>query len=475
MRLAATIALAGLLACAAPAAGQATLSDQTLSRPSAGLTASIPVGATMSSYQIAGRGATSVTLPGLAAIVNVTDVSLTKAQTLREVADSIIAQRLGSVSSLKVDPDLPDEAKLDPSKARGRLLERATKTIGGWPCELFYLQVASLGDEDSAFGYALFMPSGNSVAMFELQTTAPLLEHAKPYFELMVDSVSIADPALEETRRAVGVEAGIAFFQSLATADYEAVFERQGDAWRFERFYTPGADGSDREASELGYRRTRFVRGVRGDLKLDENRGRASAEDRQKGYLIFQEARILDVDRDMIIDVAASFFMSPDRQHEAWSIRQAVKPWRRQGPTSSSVETGIRERDDLTIARSENGKPFTTIQPAIEGAGYISRAETYLLPHLLIEKRAPGEYRCYAFNQQVDRVTLREDVLSEDPDHPGAWRYTSRPSAESPAQAAYYSAKGELVRAELPGEQIWEPISLERLVELWNSKGLPTD
>jgi hypothetical protein len=252
------------------------------------------------------------------------------------------------------------------------------------------------------------------------------------------------------------------------------VIRRQGDQWRFDRFYTPGPDGSDREANELGYRRTRFALGTRADLKGSDERGRVSREDRQKGYLVFQEARILDRDGDMIIDIAASFFMTPDRQHEAWSIRQAVKPWRRKGPTSSSVESGIRERDDLTIARSENGKPFTTLQPAIEGAGYISRAETYLLPYLLMEKGEAGKYRCYAFNQQADRVTLREDILAADPAHAGAWQYISRSGAEHPAQTAYYTAKGELVRAELPGDQLWEPITLNRLVELWNAKGLPT-
>lgn len=476
MRSAARLALAVLALAAGLGRAQPALSDQTFTRPASGLTATLPVGASMSSYEIAGRGATSITLPGMAAIVNVSDVHLTEAQTLREVADTIIRQRLASVSELRVDPNLPGLNQLDERNARGRLLERETREIGGWPCEQFYLQVAGLGGEDSAFGYAVFLPSENIVAMLELQATAADLARAKPYFEMIVNSVAIADPAVAGAERALGVEAGVAFFRSLTPADYEAVIDRHGDDWRFERLFIPGADGSDREAAELGYRRTKFLRGTRGDLKAGDERGRVTPEDRQKGYLVFQEARILDAERDVVIDIAARFFVRDDRTGEGWSIRQSVRPWRgRATPPSNMVETGVRERSDMTIARSENGKPVSSSQPAIEGTGYISRAETYLLPHLLMHKDAPGSYRCYALNPMRGLVSLREDRLERDPDHAGAWKHVSRPAEDTQPQTTYFTAKGELVRSELPDGKIWEPIKLERLFKLWSSKGLPLD
>jgi hypothetical protein len=311
--------------------------------------------------------------------------------------------------------------------------------------------------------------------MMELQTTASALSQSRPYFELMVESAVIADPSIADSQRALGVQAGVEFFQSLTPDDYEAAVERVGSEWRYERLFIPGSDGTDREASELGYRRTRFAIGTRGDLKTRAERGNASPMDRQEGYLVFQEARLLDAERNVIIDFAAGFFMTPDRQREGWSIRQSVKPWKGPGPTSQMVETGVRDRDDMTIARSENGKPITSLRPGIEGAGYISRVETYLLPHLLMQENAPGTYRCYAFNQAADRVTLREDVLEPDPEHPGAWSHRSRPSETSQTQTTFFSADAELVRSELPHDQLWEPVTLDRLVSLWSSKGLPTE
>ena len=92
MRLHAHLAAALISLAGSAAFAQPELSDQTFTRPTVGLTASLPVGATMSSYEIAGRGANRIILPGNTALVNVSDVILTKAQTLREVADTIINQ-----------------------------------------------------------------------------------------------------------------------------------------------------------------------------------------------------------------------------------------------------------------------------------------------------------------------------------------------------------------------------------------------
>ncbi len=465
--------LAGIQAFAQPIA-QPELSDQVLTRPGAGLTATLPVGATRTGLSGPGASADSVILPGMAAIVNISDRPLTKAQTLGEVSDSIIRDHLASVSSTNVDPDAPGENKPDLRSAKGSLLGRETREINGFQAQVFYLQVNSFGGEDAAFGYAVFMPTPNLVAMFELQTTAADLPRAKPYFELMVNSTTIQDPTLASERRAMGVEAGAAFLQQLTPGDYEAVIKAMGDEWRYDRFYRPAASGADGEATELGYRRTKFAVGTRGDLKTDAERGNSRPEDRQRGYLVFQEARILDADK--IYDVTAAYFVTPDRSQEMWTIRQAVKSLKApEAPASTLVvETGVRDRADLTISRVSNNGPAQTIQPGIEGVGYISRAEVFLLPYLLMRAEAPGDYRFYAFNQATERATLRVDSLAAPTPERKTWEYTSRPSETSPPQVATYDSKMELVIAERGGGvEYWEPITLRRLFDLWQEKGLP--
>jgi hypothetical protein len=449
------------------------LSDQTVERPMVGLTATLPLGSSLSSYQMAGRGVSSIQLPGVAALVNLSDRRLAEPRTLADVADSIIRDSLASVSSVRVDPENPTGRRPVLETAKGKLLSRERREIRGWPAEVFFLHLAGGSGEDQARGYAVFMPTSTSVAIYEMQSTFGDLERARPYFNLLVDSTRIVDPEAAEAARALGVEAGISFFSGLNPSDYERVIRDLGEEWRYERFYKPAASGDDREATELGYRRTRYALGSRGDLRTREERRGSRPEDRQKGFLVIQEARLLH--EGQIVDVAAGFFMTPDRRHEAWTIRQTIRPTvgGSRAASSTVVETAVRERSDLLVTRSSGGSPGTSITPGIEGRGYVSRAEVYLMPYLLMHGEMTDPIRAYAFNPSADRVTLREDHLR--PREGGGYEYESRPSEGSPGQTTLFDDRGRLVRSDLPGDQAWEPIALKRLYDLWRSKGLPLE
>lgn len=465
----AILAAVALPASAQPAAPR--LSDQTLERPSVGLTTSLPMDVSVTTYQMSGAGVSRITIPGIAALINVSDRRLTEAKTPRQIADSIISDNLAAVSPLNIDTAAPADGSRRIETAKGTVLSHETRDVSGWPAEVFYLQLASLTGEDSARGYAVFMPTPTSVAIYELQTSAKDLAAAKPYFEMLVDATRIVDPAVIDAQRGVGVEAGLAFMQSLTPESYEQVIRNLGDEWRFERFYKPAENGADRDAQELGYRMTKYSIGTRGDLKDDAERGSSSPADRQKGYLVHQRARLLLDDR--LVDIDAAFFMTPDRASESWSIRQTVRPLAGNSKVviANLVETAVRDRSDLFISRTEGSKPPASIRPAIEGTGYISRVETYLMPYLLIHENATGSRRFYAFNQSVDRVTLREDILT--PREGGGFKYVSRPSEGHPGQTVLFDAKARPVRADLPGNQVWEPITGERLLKIWKEKNLP--
>jgi len=448
-------------------------SDQTVTRPSIGLSVTLPVGASASAVEFGGKKTTRIILPNGSGLVNLTDVDLTKPETLAAIADSIISQRLDSVSQMHINPDKSRTKPRSRATTNGKLLRRTATTINQHAAEVFYIRTRNLSGEDTIYGYCLFLPSANTLAMFELQTTLSMIGSAKPYFEFLIHSVQIADLSLTDAQRALGVEAGLSFFESLSPADYTKAINDQGDQWRYERYYKPAATGSDNDATELGYRRTRFALGTRGELKSPNQRGRSDPSDRQKGYLVFQEARILD--REYIIDISAAFFMTPDRREESWSIRQSVRPriTTAKAAATNTTETGIRDGDSFTVIQSVDGTPVETIHPLIEGKGYINRVEVYMLARLLLAKEATGTYRFYAYNQSAKRITLRQDILQQSKDTPGLWKYTSRPDEESPGQTAFFNAKHEPMYADLPNGQRWEPITLKRLFKLWKSKNLP--
>lgn len=460
----------------APALGQTAgpqLSDQQLKRPSIGLTTTLPLGARMSSYQISGAGVSSVELPGMAAIVNVSDRRLAEPKTPREIMDAIVRDNLAAVSAIKANPNTPEENQQLLDTAKGKLLSRETRQIGGWPVEVAHLRLAGLSGDDMARSYAIFMPTSTSVAIYEMQTTMRELEAAKPYFNLLIESTTIADPVAAEAERALGVEAGLAFIRSLEPRDYEAVINDLGKEWRYERFYRPAKSGADSDASELGYRRTRYSTGTRGDLRSKDERTGSSPEDRQKGYLVQQEIRLLLDDR--IVDVSAGFFMTPDRTNEAWTIRQTIRPMvgGSRAAATHLVESAVRDRASMVITRSQGGKPLASVQPRIEGNGYVSRVEVYLMPYLMMHKDTVDALRFYAFNQNADTITLRSDELRPRPS--GGFEYVSRPGEDAPGQTVLFDRSGDPVRADLPGEQVWEPVTLRRLYDLWRDKGLPLE
>lgn len=452
------------------------LSDQTLERAAVGLTTTLPLDVSVSTYQISGTGVSRIALPGMAALINVSDRRLNEPKTPGEIADSIIKDNLAAVSSLKIDTSAPADSSRLLETAKGRVLSRETREVNEWPAEVFYLQLAGVTGNDAARGYAVFMPTPTSVAIYELQCSASDLPAARPFLEMLIDTTHIVDPEVLDAKRGEGVEAGLAFIQSLTPADYKRAINDLGEDWRFERFYRPSPSGADSEAEELGYRLTKYMVGTRGDLKTGAQRSGSSPADREPGYLVIQKARLLVGDR--IVDVSASFFMTPDRSSESWVIQQTIRPNTGNGraiatATSNQVETAVRDRSDLLISRTEGSNPPSSIQPGIEGTGYISRVETFLMPYLLMQQEAPGSYRFYAFNQNVDRVTLREDTLT--PRDPSGFLYVSRPSEGQPGQTVIFDAKHQPMRADLPGDQVWEPISGQRLLEIWKSKGLPVE
>ena len=118
--------------------------------------------------------------------------------------------------------------------------------------------------------------------------------------------------------------------------------------------------------------------------------------------------------------------------------------------------------------------PRESIKPLIEGEGYISRALVWLLPPLLVHKRAPADYGFYHYRSTTRGITFREDSLDRDPNNPDIWRVTSRISEDSPPQITSLGPDGRLLSTDLPEGRVWVPIELSELRTLWDRKGLPT-
>lgn len=317
-------------------------------------------------------------------------------------------------------------------------------------------------------GYTVFKTGPDQFCAFDLTTAEPEFARVQGIYEATVATATFANSIELSEARGRLVKAGVAVLGALSEKDLR---ELADGTERWERLFRPAATGSVNDDQEIAYRRVRAWVGKRGDLDPDKTKGTGTAADKRPGYLVQMDAR--GVDGRTIIDSRAAYFMSPDRSEEAWVVRNAIK--QPKGEPLVSSEIGGRTGESVSVTTSSSATPSQTIRPLIQGEGYVSGLEALLLPRILVRAGQPGEYGFYAYQSKAGTIRLRRDLVEQPADRPGSWKITTRLGEDQKPYVSYYSADGRLIRTELPDGSVWEPIELERLVQIWKSKGLPTD
>ncbi len=444
------------------------LSNRPIVRESLGLRIYLPVGAEAQTYEIGTRSSLAIMLPHGLGIINIQDTATVPATTLTSICDGIIRSRL----AIKPPRQLPRPGQ---RMGRGALLVRQpnlTITQQSGPTQLAERLYLALEDSSATtiMGYTVFKPSPNRVLTFELITDPAHYTKAREMYELTVASATIGDPGeIAETRR-LGVETGVRWLQEVDQDRITKAVQAIGEKWNWQRLYKPSlAGGGDDTAEEIGYRRINARVGRRGDLRRESNM-RAGGRDNQRGYILRIESRTLH--NSLVIDSSAVFFLSLDKNEETWSVEMAIRDTKT-GQLQRSTEFGIREGNDLTVSTRLGDQPLVTSKPQINGPGYLSRVEAFLLPLLLVQTEIATDYRFYTFQSQSGRIQMRADSL-EPRDHPKAkWALTTRLSQDTEPQVALLDAEGKMLRTQLDDGSRWETIELARLGRIWRSKRLP--
>jgi len=393
-----------------------------------------------------------------------TNESLTTVQVMDDLSDKIL-RLMGEV----LDPN----GKL--IGLTGRVFERTESLrINDRDASRFYadLTPASTG-VPVVNAYTVFKLSESQFVTFELLVPKGEFDKARAVYETLVATVRFEDTDAIAMSRQAAVNSGLALFQALTPEVIDELIKAQPERW--DRLYRPASTGVDADAEEVAYRRTRFSRGKRGELDPLKPAAQYSATDRAEGYLVRIDSRYLQkpgtVDQT-IGDTMGLFWVSPDRADEAWIVRQTLK----QGASAGTfVETGVRKDKVLTVTVHGEGIQDKALRPLIEGEGYVSRVEFFLLPSLLVHARTPADFGFYCFQSESSRVRLRRDTLAEDPERPGAWILTTRQHEDADPQISRYDDKGRFRSSTLPDGAVWEPIEFARLVQLWRRKNLPMD
>jgi hypothetical protein len=133
-------------------------------------------------------------------------------------------------------------------------------------------------------------------------------------------------------------------------------------------------------------------------------------------------------------------------------------------------EVGARLENEMTI-RTEMGGPAknTRIQPPAEG--YVSRAEAFLLPQLLVKKAIQGRFGYYSYQSTTGKVSFRRDVLDQGENN--TWKLTTRLAEGQKEQVSIFRSDGTLISGTLQNGASVETTTGKDLLELWQKKGLP--
>jgi hypothetical protein len=397
------------------------------------------------------------------------------------VASALLDQLLGSVGQLDRTVDKNGKVTekvvstkgvvLQPVKELGITTERPDQAR---PAARFYVKLPG-GDKEPAVvrGYTVFCLGQGRFVTFDLTTTEPAFPAAKQAYETSIATARFADAAALTASRGAAVESGIDFLKKLSGADYDAAMGQLKDQWY--RFSKRAANASDADAQEIAYKHVRVWQGKRGEIDPSRPVDKFKGPELQDGYLVRIDARTLEGPRT--IDSVGVYFMSGDRKEEAWTLQMAVREPARKKPAIYN-ETGARSGRSMSVSVSGDGMESKAMQPLVPGDGYINQVEMFILPQLLVRARITGELGFYSYQSGFENIQLRRDTVTQPADRPGAWQISTRVSEDRDPYTSLLNERGDLIQTTLPtdvqGEvPAWTPVTLQRLVELWQAKGLP--
>jgi hypothetical protein len=342
-------------------------------------------------------------------------------------------------------------------------------SINGRAAARFYIELPrGKGQDPLVRGQTIFKVGNDRFVIFEFFCSKVNFDKSRGEYELMVGTANFSGAEDAATARVAAVDAGVKLLSQLTEQDLREVATKAGERW--ERLYRPANTEAAADEQEVAYRRMRVWLGTRGELQGSKAAPSKEGVESQQGILVRVDARSLDEGR--VLDSQGIYFVSFDRTEEAWTLKNAV----REGKKSLNyTETGARSGKSMTINTDTSGEPGRTIKPIIQGDGYVSRVESFLIPQLLIRGGIPGTYGFYTYQSDTATIRLRRDDLSQPPDRPGLFVVATKLKDDAKPMVSQFNQDGDLIQTQMPDGSRWEPIKLDRLVRLWRDKNLPMD
>ena len=334
--------------------------------------------------------------------------------------------------------------------------------------ERFYVRIPGVnGKPDTVRGMTIFQSQPRKFVIFDFTSLYSEFDKARAYYETSVGTMDLGNPTENDVRRSAAIKSMLAFLDLRSVEHYQDAMTGKQDRW--ERLYKPAISGDEMDATEYGYRKIKSWGGFKGELST-KPRSSWTADDRKLGYFVQIDAMALE--NDVRVDTRATFYMSEDSKEESWTIKMSL---RQNDIQRTSTITGARAGTSMAIMLDPSDGPSTKSHPLIQGDGYLSQVQTYLIGAMLAQNAQTGDYASYAYNSAQGAITLRWDIVEHPEDTPDLTRITTKTANNTPPTVSLYDGNGKLLRVRLANGRLWEPIELDRLIKLWKKKGLPLE
>jgi hypothetical protein len=363
-------------------------------------------------------------------------------------------------SGVSIDPGQPD------------------MTISESPAAQFYAGFLSNSNQQIVSGYTIALIEPGRFVVFQLDTTVEHAGVAIDVYERVIASVEMRNPIDMAAQRSAAIKTGQSFLNTLPASEYLAALPEETVQWF--RTVAPNPASPD-GVREVGYQRVEMRTGKRGELNPQKPSSRWNQTELEDGILVKIEARAVlgpvENPARQVVDSQAIYWMKLDesgRGEESWSMRMIL---REGGEDALYTEVGARLGDQLTVTVNAPGSQPIEKRWRIPEEGYISQAETHIIPRLLARAGAQVDMAFYAYSSSLNEIKLRREQLTRLTDEeavPNAvWRLSTEVSEGAASRVYFLADKGNVVRGQMPDGAVMSPTNPEDLRAAWKRKGLP--
>lgn len=345
-----------------------------------------------------------------------------------------------------------------------QVLANSPRTCGTAQGHLLYVQ-QTLNNQPVVNGWLILPTSPQSFVVLTLFCEAAEFPRLRPTFDATFETIQLRTAAEFATRKEALLARGR---EVLATFTPERLRAVIGDR-QWYRVYRPAAPGVDE--TELAFLGLQLTEGRRGELTPERSPDSFGAMESETGLLVQLEARYVDnAAADRYVDVDARYWLSWDRQSEAWSIRQTQRV---AAASRTAAETGVRSGPKLEVIHSSREQQTREPESYVVPDVYLAQAEALALGGLLPrDGRESIEMSFASYDSKSRRLVERVDSWGADRDGTAAWALTSILLSETSPVRQLYDASGRRLRRVDPDGTTTERIELADLRRLWQSKGL---